>query len=318
MCFFVFQQTFYINLFYLHRFLLKQVLQHVHIYMIGLYYSQFSDGVGLPLHNIPSSGVLVKSIGAEFLRPNALPGVNHMHGMQYEIVLSILYISIVCISHLLSQLAGSYSTRPFFHNYTNFPLFRDIHSIQDTIHQSSCFSRSSTSSAFGYTAITPFSSAALFSLIFFIAKLISYRLNIYSPPPPPPPYHFQSYVFFFTPRIAFPFVQNNFPQNLSTSFSISCSSLTVLPLPFKILILSFFHSSFLINLFIWLNILFLLPSSFNFHITILLCSCSVLQINLFSSWSIYHQRTVVRLSVPESIFLHVRRRSTGFEQWYSI
>ena len=28
----------------------------------------------------------MKSIGAEFLRPDALPGVNHMPGMQYQIV----------------------------------------------------------------------------------------------------------------------------------------------------------------------------------------------------------------------------------------
>ena len=28
----------------------------------------------------------MKSIGAEFLRPDTLPGVNHMHGMQYKIV----------------------------------------------------------------------------------------------------------------------------------------------------------------------------------------------------------------------------------------
>ena len=30
----------------------------------------------------------MKSIGAEILRPDALPGVNHMRGMQYQIVLS--------------------------------------------------------------------------------------------------------------------------------------------------------------------------------------------------------------------------------------
>ena len=28
------------------------------------------DGVGINLHNIPSSGVIMKSIGAEFLRPD--------------------------------------------------------------------------------------------------------------------------------------------------------------------------------------------------------------------------------------------------------
>ena len=52
-------------------------------------YSPFSERVGLPPHNVPSSGVLMKSIGAEFfLRPDALPGVNHMCGMQYQIVLN--------------------------------------------------------------------------------------------------------------------------------------------------------------------------------------------------------------------------------------
>ena len=41
---------------------------------IASVYSPFSDRVGRPLHNIPSPGVLMKSIGAD-----ALPGVNHMH-----------------------------------------------------------------------------------------------------------------------------------------------------------------------------------------------------------------------------------------------
>ena len=44
-------------------------------------YSIFSDRVELPLHNIPSSGLLIKSIGVELLRTDALLGVNHMHGM---------------------------------------------------------------------------------------------------------------------------------------------------------------------------------------------------------------------------------------------
>ena len=30
----------------------------------------------------------MKSVGAEFLRPDAFPGVNHKHGMQYQIVLN--------------------------------------------------------------------------------------------------------------------------------------------------------------------------------------------------------------------------------------
>ena len=36
----------------------------------------------------------MKSIGAEFLRPDALPGVNqHMHGMHYEIFRDITFWS---------------------------------------------------------------------------------------------------------------------------------------------------------------------------------------------------------------------------------
>ena len=56
---------------------------------ISLVYSSFSDRVGLPLHNIPSSGVLMKSIGAGFLRPDVLPGIKHMRVMQYQTVLNI-------------------------------------------------------------------------------------------------------------------------------------------------------------------------------------------------------------------------------------
>ena len=44
--------------------------------------SPFSERFGLPLHNIPS--LSMKNIGAEFLRPNVLPGVNHIRGMQYQ------------------------------------------------------------------------------------------------------------------------------------------------------------------------------------------------------------------------------------------
>ena len=50
-----------------------------------------SDRVGLPLHIIPSPGVLMKNIEAEFLRPDALPGVNHMCGMQSQIVINIAF-----------------------------------------------------------------------------------------------------------------------------------------------------------------------------------------------------------------------------------
>ena len=56
---------------------------------ISSVYRPFSDGDGLPLHNIHSSGVLMKSIGAEFLQPDALPGVNHIRGMQDQMVLNI-------------------------------------------------------------------------------------------------------------------------------------------------------------------------------------------------------------------------------------
>ena len=33
----------------------------------------------------------MKSIGAEFLRPDALPGVNHMREIQYQIILNITF-----------------------------------------------------------------------------------------------------------------------------------------------------------------------------------------------------------------------------------
>ena len=48
---------------------------------------------GLPLPNISSSAVLMKYIGAEFVQPYALHGVNHIRGMQYEIVLNIAFCS---------------------------------------------------------------------------------------------------------------------------------------------------------------------------------------------------------------------------------
>ena len=35
--------------------------------------------------------VLMRSIGAEFLQPDALPGVNYMRGMQYEIVINVAF-----------------------------------------------------------------------------------------------------------------------------------------------------------------------------------------------------------------------------------
>ena len=56
-----------------------------YIYIYISVYSSFSDRVGLPLHNIPSSGVLMKNIGAEFY--------DLMHGMQYQIGLNIAFLS---------------------------------------------------------------------------------------------------------------------------------------------------------------------------------------------------------------------------------
>ena len=64
---------------------------YTYIYIYILVYSQFSDSVGLPLHKIPSSGILKKSVGAVFLRPDARSGVNHMRGMQYQIVINIAF-----------------------------------------------------------------------------------------------------------------------------------------------------------------------------------------------------------------------------------
>ena len=40
---------------------------------------------------VHSSEVLMKSIGAEFLRADALVGVNHMRGMPYRIVINIAF-----------------------------------------------------------------------------------------------------------------------------------------------------------------------------------------------------------------------------------
>ena len=55
-------------------------------------YSSFSDRVGLPPHNTPFPGVLMKRIGAAFVRLDALPDINHMRGMQYQIVLNIIIL----------------------------------------------------------------------------------------------------------------------------------------------------------------------------------------------------------------------------------
>ena len=59
--------------------------QHHHRFIVP-----FSYRVGLH-HSISSARVLMKRIGAEFLRPDNLPGVNHMHGMQCQIVLNLTF-----------------------------------------------------------------------------------------------------------------------------------------------------------------------------------------------------------------------------------
>ena len=63
-----------------------------HLSISSSVYSPFSDRVGHPPHNTPFPRVSMKSIGAVFLRPDALPDVNHMRGMQYEIVLNIIFL----------------------------------------------------------------------------------------------------------------------------------------------------------------------------------------------------------------------------------
>ena len=52
---------------------------------LSLVYSPLFKRVGLPPHNAPFPGVFVKSIEAAFLQSDALPGVKHMRGMQYQI-----------------------------------------------------------------------------------------------------------------------------------------------------------------------------------------------------------------------------------------
>ena len=61
------------------------------VFSLSSVYSPFSDRVGLPPHNTPFPRVLMKSIGAVLLQPDALPDVNHMRGMQYQIVLNIIF-----------------------------------------------------------------------------------------------------------------------------------------------------------------------------------------------------------------------------------
>ena len=56
----------------------------------------------------------MKSIGAAFLRPDALPEVNHMRGMQYEIVLNIILYKCVCVQFLHKTAALIYAVKPPF------------------------------------------------------------------------------------------------------------------------------------------------------------------------------------------------------------
>ena len=56
-------------------------------------YSPFSDRVRLPPHNTFFPRVLMKSIGAVFYDRMPFPDVNHMRGMQYQIVLNIIFLS---------------------------------------------------------------------------------------------------------------------------------------------------------------------------------------------------------------------------------
>ena len=88
---------------------------------ISSVYSPFSDRAGIPLHNIPSPEVLMKSFGAELLRPDALPDVNHIH--QTDTACSWLVCHsrgdcAICITYLASPEArpssffGKPSVRP--------------------------------------------------------------------------------------------------------------------------------------------------------------------------------------------------------------
>ena len=60
---------------------------HQHRFII-----RFPIELDFPFITIPLSGVLMKSIGATFLRPDGLPDVNHMRGLQYQIVLNIIFL----------------------------------------------------------------------------------------------------------------------------------------------------------------------------------------------------------------------------------
>ena len=56
-------------------------MTYIYIYILSVY-SPFSDRVGLPFHNTLYRGVNEEYWSCVF-RPDALPNVNHMRGMQY-------------------------------------------------------------------------------------------------------------------------------------------------------------------------------------------------------------------------------------------
>ena len=57
---------------------MREVTLHIINMYISSVYSKFSDMVGIPLHNNPSSGVLMKSIRRKFLQPDNLLDIKHM------------------------------------------------------------------------------------------------------------------------------------------------------------------------------------------------------------------------------------------------
>ena len=81
---------------------------------ISSVYSIFSDRVGLPLHKYHISRSLNESVLERiYLQPVALPGVNHMRGIQYQIFLNITFC------RELIQLCKFVSTFPTQNNNIN-------------------------------------------------------------------------------------------------------------------------------------------------------------------------------------------------------
>ena len=70
---------------------LKQFLMYsIYIYILSVY-RPFFDRVGLPLHNTSFPGGVNEEYWSSVFRPDVLPDVNHMRGMQYQIVLNIIF-----------------------------------------------------------------------------------------------------------------------------------------------------------------------------------------------------------------------------------